>query len=97
MQAGRSLSAYASRATAAARSARSAIFGGLYLYRKYFQKEDDFDEDFDDDDLFEDLDEEEEEEEEVKAFDSEEEIFEEDPPTKTLTPDTSDKASVTEE
>ena len=39
-----------------------AIFGGLYLYRKYFQKEDDFDEDFDDDDLFEDLDEEEEQE-----------------------------------
>ena len=74
-----------------------AIFVGLYLYRKYFQKEDDFDEDFDDDDLFEDLDEEEEEEEEVKAFDSEEEIFEEDPPTKPLTPDTSDKASVTEE
>ena len=74
-----------------------AIFGGLYLYRKYFQKEDDFDEDFDDDDLFEDLDEEEEEEEEVKAFDSEEEIFEEDPPTTPLTPDTSDKASVTEE
>lgn len=74
-----------------------AIFGGICLYRKYFQKEDDFDEDFDDDDLFEDLDEGEEDEEEIKAFDSEEEIFEEEPPVKPVTPDTSEKAPTIEE
>lgn len=74
-----------------------AIFGGICLYRKYFQKEDDFDEDFDDDDLFEDLDESEEDEEEIKAFDSEEEIFEEDPPVKPITPDTSEKTPTIDE
>lgn len=55
-----------------------AIFGGICLYRKFFST-DEFEEDFDDDDLFEDIEDEEEEEEEVKAFDSEEEIFEEEP------------------
>lgn len=60
----------------AAGTAALAVVGGLFIYQKFFGKEEDFDEDFDDDfdddELFE-----EDGAEDVTAFDDEEEIFEE--------------------
>ena len=49
-----------------------AVAGGLFLYEKFFKKDEELDEDFDDEELFED-----EDDEELDAFDSEDEIFEE--------------------
>lgn len=58
-------------------TAAAAVAGGIYLFQKYFSKEEELDNAFDDDELFE-----EEESEEVPAFESEEEIFEDETPVK---------------
>ena len=73
-----------------------AVIGGLYVYRRFFAKDEELDEErgfefqyvFDDD-----------EEEEVSAFDTEEEIFEdEDIPVRSASgEETSDDASAPEE
>lgn len=48
-----------------------AVVGGICVYRKFFAKDEELDEVFEEDELMD------EAEEEVPAFDSEEEIFEE--------------------
>ncbi|MBS6396231.1 MAG: hypothetical protein KH452_03625 [Clostridiales bacterium] len=52
-------------------TAALAVVGGIYVYRKFFTKDEELDEAFDDEEVFEDT-----EEDEVPAFDSEDEIFE---------------------
>jgi len=61
------------RTLTAVGTAALAVVGGIYIFRKFFAKEEELDEAFDDDELFE----EDPEEEDDNAFDIEEEIFEE--------------------
>lgn len=71
-----------------------AVIGGLYVYRRFFAKDEELDEVFDEDNAADD-----DEEEEVSAFDTEEEIFEdEDIPVQPASgEETSDDASAPEE
>ena len=57
-----------------------AIAGVLFLYQKFFRQDEEWDEDFDDEELF-DTEDEDDEDSDIIAFDSEEEIFEEEPLT----------------
>ena len=70
-----------------------AVIGGLYVYRRFFAKGEELDEVFDEDNAADD-----EEEEEVSAFDTEEEIFEdEDIPVQSASgEETADKVSSSE-
>ena len=70
-----------------------AVIGGLYVYRRFFAKDEELDEVFDADNAADD-----EEEEEVSAFDTEEEIFEdEDIPVQSASgEETADKVSASE-
>jgi hypothetical protein len=54
-------------------TAALAVVGGLYIFRTFFNKDEELDEVFDDEELF---DEDTDTEEEVEAFDDESEIFE---------------------
>ena len=71
-----------------------AVIGGLYVYRRFFAKDEELDEVFDEDNAADD-----DEEEEVSAFDTEEEIFEdEDIPVRSASgEETSDDASAPRE
>ena len=71
-----------------------AVIGGLYVYRRFFAKDEELDEVFDEDNAADD-----DEEEEVSAFDTEEEIFEdEDIPVRSASgEETSDDASAPEQ
>ena len=52
-------------------TAALAVVGGLYVYRRFFAKDEELDEAFDEDNSVD-----EEEDDDVSAFDTEEEIFE---------------------
>lgn len=74
-------------------TASLAVIGGVYVFRKFFAKDEELDEAFDDEELFE----AESEDDDIAAFDDESEIFEDETPaTPAEAPDEKEEAPAQE-